>query len=84
MALSARRTTTYRNKHAPLALTPTSLVGKIGIPDRVDGDRRAQIRELLPNVTEVMGAIRASPHTSGGTLEADPRRRDRRESDAPD
>jgi AcrR family transcriptional regulator len=44
------------NKHALLVLIADELYGRIEIPDRVDGDWRAQIRELLLNVTEVMGA----------------------------
>jgi AcrR family transcriptional regulator len=44
------------NKHALLVLIADELYGRIEIPDRVDGDWRAQIRELLLNVTQVMGA----------------------------
>ena len=44
------------NKHALLVLIADELYGRIEIPERVDGDWRSQIRELLLNVTEVMGA----------------------------
>ena len=44
------------NKHALLVLIADELYGRINIPERVDGDWRSQIRELLLNVTEVMGA----------------------------
>lgn len=44
------------NKHALLVLIADELYGRIDIPERVDGDWRSQIRELLLNVTEVMGA----------------------------
>jgi TetR/AcrR family tetracycline transcriptional repressor len=44
------------NKHALLVLIADELYGRIKIPERVDGDWRSQIREVLLNVTEVMGA----------------------------
>ena len=44
------------NKHALLVLIADELYGRITIPERVDGDWRSQIRELLLNVTVVMGA----------------------------
>lgn len=44
------------NKHALLVLIADELYGRITIPERVDDDWPSQIRELLLNVTVVMGA----------------------------
>jgi AcrR family transcriptional regulator len=44
------------NKDALLVLVADELCRRIEIPERVDGYWRTQVRELLLNVTEVMGA----------------------------
>jgi len=44
------------NKDALLVLVADELCGRIEIPERVDGDWRSQVRDLLLSVTEVMGA----------------------------
>lgn len=42
------------NKHALLVLVANALYARIEIPERIDGDWRSQVRELLLNVTKVM------------------------------
>ena len=53
------------NKHALLVLVANQLYRRIEIPERVDGEWRCRLRDLILNVTEVM---RAYPGLAAYTL----------------